>query len=442
MRLTSALLAAAFLAATAASAAAQDSADLRPGITTGDDGAEVVDETAIETVDETITASVPRRTAPETDPYEALGIRAGGFILYPSLTVETGYTTNADAAAGGTGASFGTLTPELLLKSDWARHEATVTLRGSYEQFFDGSAGSPSGSVDATGRIDFADGWTGDLAGGYSYEQQSTSDPDFPAGVDSSPGVHELTASAGLTGHAAGRSVFTIEGKVDRSMYDDATSGGVPVDQGDRTNTLFSARLRAGYEVTPSLTPFAEGEVSRRVYDRPVDNDGLQRSSTGLAYRAGVALDRDPLLTGEIAVGYAQEDFDDPSLAPLSALTVDGSLVWAPTALTTVTFDGTTSLKPSADPASSGSVAHEGSVELAYAWRRNVTLSGTGAVRQERFEGTGLVDTGYSAGARATWKMNRSMHLTAGYLHEWLASSDPTRDYQSDTVRLELKMQR
>jgi hypothetical protein len=37
--------------------------------------------------------------------------------------------------------------------------------------------------------------------------------------------------------------------------------------------------------------------------------------------------------------------------------------------------------------------------------------------------------------------MNRTAWLTAGYLHEWLASTDAARDYQSDAVRLELRMQ-
>ncbi|MCR4283165.1 MAG: outer membrane beta-barrel protein [Bauldia sp.] len=431
MRLISASCLAAFMAAVPAGASAQDSLGLRPGIVPGD-GA-VLEEAA----------PIPRRTvSSETDPYEALGIRAGGFILYPSLTVRGGYTTNADAAAGGSGAGFGVLTPELLLRPDWARHQATLRLSGDYTQYFDGSAASPSASAEATGRIDIADGWTGDLAASYDYGQQSITDPNYPASADFAPGVHDLAASAGLSGHAGGRGVFAVEGKLARSIYENASSGGGPIDQGDRNNTVFGARLRAGYEVTASLTPFVEGEVSRRLYDRPLDSDSIARSSANLAWRAGVAVDRGPLLSGEIAVGVAEETFDDASLAALRALTVDGSLVWAPTALTTVTFNGSTALDPSTDPTSSGSVVYDGSVDLAYAWRRNATLTGTAGVRQERFQGTNLIDTRYRAGFGATWKLNRTMHLTAGYLHEWLQSSDASRDYQSDEVRLELRLQR
>ena len=75
-----------------------------------------------------------------------------------------------------------------------------------------------------------------------------------PAGRDR---PHRSTAA--LNGNF-GRGTFTIAGSVDRTIYENATSGGVPVDQGYRTNTVFGSRLRVGYEATASLTPFVEGE--------------------------------------------------------------------------------------------------------------------------------------------------------------------------------------
>jgi hypothetical protein len=394
-------------------------------------------------VDDILTGSILRRTAaPAEDPYAALGIRAGGFILYPSVTVSTGYTTNAAGASGAAGSATATVTPEVAIRSDWARHAAALTLRGGYTGYFDGvTADRPSGSAEATGRLDMADGWSTDLAAGYAYEEQAISDADFPAGVDAPPGVHGLDASAALNG-AAGPGLFTLAGSVRRTVYMDGFSGGAEVDQGDRTNTLHRARLRLGYRVTPGLAAFVEGEVSRRVYDRAVDNDGLMRSATGQAWRAGIMVERDPLLTGEIGLGVARADFDDPGLAGLQATTLDGSLAWSPTGLTTVTVNGATSLEPSADAVSSGSVAYDGSLDVAYAWRRNVTVNWTGGVRHQRYQGTGQIDTAYRAGVAATWKINRTVHLTGRYEHQWLVSSDPARDYQSDAVSAELRLQR
>ena len=431
MRPAFASLVAAALVAAIHSGAAAETFALRPGIIP-------------DPLDTAADATPPPRRPPVAadDPYAALGIRAGGFILYPSLTVGGGVTTNASNSAGGAASGFGTVTPELLLQSDWDRHAATLTLRGSYEKFFDGtSPDQPTGSADATARIDFADQWTADLAAGATYDEQSVSDPNFPTAAVKPPGVIGLTSSAALNG-SFGRATLTVGGSADRTVYENAMSSGGPIDQGDRTNTIYAARLRAGYDVTPSLTPFVEAEVSRRAYDRPVDDGGKQRSGTGLALRAGVALNRDPLLKGEISVGTTRENFDDPSLAALQALTFDGSLVWAPTRLTTVTFDGTTALNPSTDATSSGSVLYDASVDVAYAWRQNVTIDWTGGIENEHFQGTNEVDSTYRAGLAATWKINRGLQLTAGYVHEWLVSSNPTLPYQSDTVKAELRVQR
>ncbi|HVY19084.1 MAG TPA: outer membrane beta-barrel protein [Bauldia sp.] len=414
------------LTALAASGASAQTFGLRPAI-------------APEGVDATTTASTaPALAAKEpVDPYEALGIRAGGFILYPTLTITGGYTTNAAASAGGTGATFATVEPELLIQSDWDRHEFTLTASGGYERFFDGTtADKPSASAKATGRIDLADGWTSDLAAGVDYKLD-----DIPDGADTAPPVTELTSSAALNG-SFGRADFTVEGTTDRSVYGDASNAGVPVDQGDRNNTVFGGRLRVGFDATPVLSPFVEGQIARRTYDRQFDTNSLQRSSTGTAFRAGVAFDHGPLLTGEIAFGTRQEVFDDPALTGIQAFTIDGNLVWAPTELTTVTLDTSTTINPNTDPASSGSVEHDGSLEIAYAWRDNVTLTGTASIANEQFQGTGEDDNTYDVGLGATWKLNRMFWLTADYTHEWYVSSDPTQNYTSDTFKLSLKAQR
>jgi hypothetical protein len=87
-------------------------------------------------------------------------------------------------------------------------------------------------------------------------------------------------------------------------------------------------------------------------------------------------------------------------------------------------------------------VKREASVEVAYAWRDNVTITGTGSVTNETFQGTGEDDTTYDLGLGATWKLNRALWLTATYEHEWYVSSDPTANYGSDTVKVGLKVQR
>ena len=87
-------------------------------------------------------------------------------------------------------------------------------------------------------------------------------------------------------------------------------------------------------------------------------------------------------------------------------------------------------------------MVYDGSVDLAYAWRGNVTLDAKAAARHERFQGTNQIDTNTTAALGATWKLNRMLWLTGVYQHEWLASTVPGRAFQSDEVRVELKTQR
>ncbi len=377
--------------------------------------------------------------ADQPDPYAPLGIRAGGLVLLPSLTLGAGYTTNAGATAGGTPSPFATVSPELLLQSDWPTNAFSLDLKGTYQKFTDDSSDdAPTASADASATLDLPHDWTVDLDGGIAYDRETLDDvlnpPDGPSGVTS------LTSSASLDGEL-GPLAVTLEGSADRTLYADTTTSSVVVDQSDRNNDLFGARLRLGYDGGGILTPFIEGEVDRRVYDHAVDSGGKQRSGTGLAARAGVAFNSDPVLSGEIALGTWRQSFDDPTLTSIGAFTVDGNLVWSPSRLTTVTFDTSTTVNPSTDPASSGSVVHDGSVEVAYAWRPNVDLSAKAEVSREEYQGTGEVDDTYDLSLNSTWKINRGLQVGAGYVHEWLASSDPANNYQSDTVTVQLRAQ-
>jgi hypothetical protein len=420
------------LAATAARAADGD-IPLRPSIY---DNVYALDTTAEEA------APVVRRAPATDDPYAPLGIRAGGFILYPSIALGLGTTNNASYSAGGRPGSFWSVAPALDIRSDWDTNSAAVLLSGSYQDFFDGAApAQPAGSAKGNLHLDLADRFSMDFTGGASYSEQSLSDPNYPAGADKPPGVIDLNGGVALNG-AFGRLQVTVAGAADRTVYENAMSGNTVIDQGDRTNTLYSGRVRLGYELNPTLTPFVEAEIGRRLYDRPIDDENIARASTSYALRAGIEVDRDPLLKGEVALGAIHETFDDAALADIDALSFEGTLTWSPRRLLTVTLAGNTTLNPSTNVLSSGSVLYTGSLDIAYAWRRNVTFDWVSSVSNEDYQGIGEVDTTFDTGFSATWKLNRELQLVAGYTHQWLVSNDPSLPYQADTVKAELKLLR
>ncbi len=387
-----------------------------------------------------IAGNALRRT-PDEDPFAPLGIRAGSFLLFPEVGFSTGYTTNTTNTRNGNGAGFAVVAPQILMQSDWSRHEATLLLRGSQETFSDKTDDVPEAEAAGTLLFDLADRWNVDLQSTYRYGRESLSDPDLPGGVDKAPDRYDFNNSAALNG-AFGRNVFTFEAKGDRSTYSDAKSGGKTVNQGDRDNTLYGVRLRTGYEVTRAFTPFVEGVLTNRVYDQRKDDNGLVRTSNGNGLRAGFAFDRGPVSTGEIAIGYMGETFQDKALKDFSAMTVDGLLAWAPTQLTTITTSLSSSLDPTTDRNSSGSIVYDAKTELAYAWRANADLAANAGVRYARYQGTHQVDWTYQLGLDATWKLNRYSELAAGYVHEWRQSTDRANDYSTDTIRLNLRIYR
>jgi hypothetical protein len=239
-----------------------------------------------------------------------------------------------------------------------------------------------------------------------------------------------------------GRAVFEAEGSAERAFYENGVSGGVPVDQGYRNNSVYDGRFRLGYDAGLGITPFVEGELARQVYDQEFDNFGLRRSNVAAIGRVGFAIDRGPVHSRDIPVGYGTQTFDDPALETLRALTFDGSLVWSPTRLFTVTLDATTTFSPSTDPAVSGSVIHDVAIDAAYALKHNLVVDWTAEFNREYFHGTGQIDTTITAGIAATWKLNRGVFITGSYAHEWDESTDAASRFETDILKLGLRLQR
>ncbi|MBB5752526.1 outer membrane beta-barrel protein [Prosthecomicrobium pneumaticum] len=382
-----------------------------------------------------------RRAADETA-YDPLGLRVGSFLMFPAVELRGGYASNAAGAAGGGASGLLEVAPEVVFRSQWARHAATLSLRGGVLHALDGGTGDrPTVSIEAGGRIDLPAEWTLALRAGYDYAREDLSSADYPDGADRPPGVHRLAAGAALDGRI-GRVVLGLRSAVDGRLYEDAEIGGVAVSQKDRDNAAVSGTLRLGYAVVPGLVPFVEAEASRRIYAERRDADGIARASRGVALRAGLAYDAAPVTTAEIALGWRREDFDDDALSSLEAFTIDGSIVWSPTRLTTVRLAGSTAIEPSTDPGTSGAVVYDTTLSIERALRRNLTAELFGGWRAEEFGGAGADTTTWTAGVGARWKLNRSLWVTGRFTQTWFESAAAAADYRDSRVLVGLRLQR
>jgi hypothetical protein len=200
-------------------------------------------------------------------------------------------------------------------------------------------------------------------------------------------------------------------------------------------------RLRAGYELTPGMTPFVEIATDKRLFDRTLDASGFRRASTGQTARIGSTFEFSRLLTGEVAVGYQVRDYEDSRLRTLRGVVGDAALIWTATPLTTVTLRGATELADTTIPGVSGSTNRRFSTEIAHALRRNWIVTGFGGWSRTAFDGNGLVEDTWQIGARTEYKVTRNLSLRASYTYEFLNSTAPRADYKANVFLFGLRLQ-
>lgn len=379
----------------------------------------------------------------EENPYAPVGIRAGKFILRPSLEQGIEYSSNADSSSNGTEAVFSETTLRLEGDSDWSRHSLNFSAFGIFRKTISGDDFTePEAGIEADLILDLINDWR--VLGGIGYEvarESATAPVDFSGTVDR-PLAHELIGDLAVE-KRAGRFLFQVAGEADRLFYNDAElSTGGTASQSDRNQTLATVALRAGYEIAPAIIPFVELEAGRRFYDESFDRNGFQRSADRLGIRAGAAIDLQEKLTGEVSAGWIQENADDARLNTVDGITVDGNLTWSPSRRTNVLLLSSTTIEGSTTAGASGSVLYNGSMSIAHQIRANLTGNVILGAAWRDFSNSSAYDLTLSAELGFTYWMNRSLGLTGRLRHETVTSSDVDSESETNSAFLGLRWQR
>lgn len=390
-------------------------------------------------------APPPRRARAEDDGYAPLGIQAGSFTLRPTFDLGIGYSDNAQRAAGGSGSGYAYTSAELGIASNWARHAVTATLRGSYSSYFSASdENAPRLGAEIAGRLDVGDFSRIDLALRAAQDSERRSDPNTPANATTRPKTYTYGASLGGTVRP-NRLGVTLEGSVDRYAYADATLNDGTIYSGvSRDYTAYQLRLRSGYEFSPALEPFVEVGANKRIYDEEVDpacNCG-ERGSSGVFAAAGLRLTPSPILGGTLRVGYQRQTPDDKTKPDLAGALFDASIVWQPSALTTVTGTVGTVFDETVLPGSSGALRRTARVEVQHAFRRYLIAIGALGIERASYTGIDLTDTTKTAEIALEYRFNRMLALRGRVAHEALSSSQAGRDYSANLFELGLRVRR
>jgi hypothetical protein len=385
-----------------------------------------------------------RRPVIDDKPFDPTGIEAGSFLLKPAIEVSGGYDTNpARTNAGGDASNFGIVAPELKVNSNWSRHELTADLRGSYIWY--GVAKTldrPTFNGKIDGRVDVTSQTRIDLESRLIIATDNPGSPNIQAGLARLPISTDVGSTIGV-GQRFNRFDVEVKGGFDRTIYQNSvfTDGEVSSND-DRNFDQYSTQLRAGYELTPGIKPFVELDADRRHHDLPFDAFGFDRDSDGAAGKIGSTFELSRILTGQIAFGYLERRFGDPNLPTIQGPTLDASLTWAASALTTFKLTAVTSANETTLAGVSGVFTHELGFEIDHAFRTwldaNIKLTGD----RDAYVGSPRLDDRYVAAFDLTYKLNREVQLKGELRREWLNSNEPGNDYQAYVAMLGVRAQR
>ncbi len=381
------------------------------------------------------------------DPYAPLGIRVGTFTLFPSLTQTLGYTSNADFSTNGRESAFSQTEARIQYQSDWSLHQLRGSVGGSYQSFFNGvSEDLPTFDADTELRLDRSNGFTTTFGGNLRVATESATSDNLTVPVGVSIIERPLVYSAGAFAEIArtgGRLNGSLRGALERNHYESAAlSDGSSLSQDDRNNTLFLATARLSYESSPALQPFVEASLGTRVYDEEIDRNGNMRDSIIYGLRGGVEFNRGEKLSGEIAIGYRAETFDDPAIATLDGLTLDANVAWSPQRFTTVSaalstrFDGSTNLDEN------GSLTYAGSLGISRQIKPNLTVDARALGSLQVFDSSGREDRTLQLDAGAEWRLNPNLALVGRLGYETVDSTEPGSTYDAFTARFGVRVQR
>jgi hypothetical protein len=393
--------------------------------------------------------AVPRPTLPFIggDPYEALGIRAGSFLILPAVELSPGYDNNPQHTPGGAGSSTYTVAPELHVRSDWARNSLTADITGSYYWYgndsFQPSLNRPYLNSKIDGRIDVTRDTQILLENRVIVSTDNPGSPNIQANLSKLPIDTTVGGTFGVEQQLS-RFDATLKGTVDRTVYQNSQfTNGETANNDYRAYDQYAGIFRLAYEIDPGLKPFVEVSGDTRLYDSPVDINGEDRNSTGTSAKIGGEFKlAGTYLVGEMAVGYLQRDYQDPTLPNISGMTLDGSLLWLASGLTTVKFTASSEVNESILQGVSGSFSRDVSVEVDHALRRWLIATGTFGYGHDNYVGEMREDDRYYGIAGLIYKLNPYMQLKGQLRHDWLTSTQSGNAYQSTSVLLTLRLQR
>lgn len=379
------------------------------------------------------------------EPYEAVGVRIGSFILFPEVELGAAAFSNVFRSSGNIrGDAALEARPAARLVSNWGTHALELNARG-LASFHDAypSEDDRDYAIEARGRLDVTRGTNVETTIGRELTQETRGSVNARfVGSDRTDIVTERVAVA--LNHRFNRLAVQLRGSIiDRDYAPGTDDAGAFIANDDRDVTQRTGALRAAWSFKPELAVFGEVAGDDRSFRAPSRSDGILRDSSGERVRLGVAFgSTSRTVRGEASIGTARQRFEDGRLPEVRGVIVDANVGWRLSGLTSLLFSASSDVGESTVAGSGGALVRTAGVEVRHAFRRH--LIGTAGIKVTRadYEGTSLVERDVTASAALEYHLNREVMLFGRYEHIDFESTSPADNYNADEVRLGVRVRR
>jgi hypothetical protein len=375
------------------------------------------------------------------EPYDPVGIRAGSFVIFPEAEISGHAFSNVFRAPAKRSDGSFDVRPSIRIVSNWRRH--AVEFRGNGLATFYGeypTENDKAYTLEARGRLDITKRTNLQSAVSHDVSQESRSAPDG-RGVGTRADVTTDKVALALS-HTFNRLTVQLRGAVTEQAFGDSTTAGVTSSNRSRDFTTYDEAVRASWAFKPTLAAFTEVALNQRDYAL-ADGNGIDRSSTGERTRVGLSFgNTGTFLRGEAAVGYGVQRPSNSSLPDVSGVIRDANVTWRPTELTSVAFNARSDVAETTSVGVGGVRVQSVGLEARHAFTRTFIATGGLTYTTSDYIGSPLVEDEWLATLGAEYFLNRETVLFGRYAHTNFMSNAANASYDTDELRLGVRIRR
>lgn len=386
--------------------------------------------------------NVSVRERPRPD-YEATGQKAGGFTVYPRVTVDLEHNDNIYAVATGkTDDNIWRVKPEVAVRSDWSRNALGFFAGGNVIRYADKSSENTEEYTAAVnGRLDLERGSNISASTQYQRltEPRTAITAGTPAGATAKPVEYDLVTSSLVGVKEFNR--LRVTGRLDDKDFNYKDQGSPLFNQNTRDRNEFSYGAKAEYAVSPDTALYATATGNKKDYDTNLA--AFDRSSDGYVVGVGANFDLSEVMRGDLQVGYMKQSYDQAAFKDIDGFNAMGHVEWFPTQLTTIGVNGSRTIEESVAPGSPGFISNNIGASIDHELLRNVLLSANVGYGKDNYEQVDRDDKRTTFGATATYLLNRrvGLFLTYNYLKQESSGAQRASSFKDNKLIASVALQ-